>query len=117
VLFYEITDRDFKRRYVNERRNQEVKVRTNVVNSAGRSFSEIISLVDQVSQQVGNIAMAMQTIAVGSHEIVASMQLIEDVSKEISSRTQTVSAAAEEQSATMEKMRSQASRRLKWRKN
>lgn len=82
----------------------EVKVGTEVVNTAGRSFGEIIALVSQVSSQVGDISVAIQEMASGSQKVVSSMQEIDRVSKETAAHTQTVSAATEEQSASMEEI-------------
>ncbi|MBP2631751.1 MAG: hypothetical protein H6Q70_2379 [Firmicutes bacterium] len=83
---------------------REVKVGTEVVNTAGRSFNEIITLVGQVSSQVGKISSAIQEMANGSQQIVSSMQEIDSISKVAADHTQTVSAATEEQSASMEEI-------------
>jgi methyl-accepting chemotaxis protein len=83
---------------------REVKVGTEVVNTAGRSFNEITTLVGQVSSQVGEISSAIQEMANGSQQIVSSMQEIDSISKVTAAHTQTVSAATEEQSASMEEI-------------
>lgn len=84
----------------------EVKIGTEVVNTAGRSFGEIKALVGQVSKQVGDISAAIQEMAGGSQKVVLSMQEIDGISRETASHTQTVSAAIEEQSASMEEIAS-----------
>lgn len=82
----------------------EVKVGTEVVNTAGHSFGEIAELVKQVSNQVGGISAAIQEMAGGSRQIVSAMREIDRISKAAASHTQTVSAATEEQSASMEEI-------------
>ncbi|MDF2873532.1 MAG: mcpA 6 [Sporomusa sp.] len=83
---------------------REVKIGSDVVNSAGQAFAEIVSLVDQVSEQIKSIAAAVQGIASDSQEIVSSVQEIDVISKETAGQTQTVSAVTEEQSASMEEI-------------
>lgn len=82
----------------------EVKVGTEVVNRAGSAFAEIEALISQVSLQMGDIAAAIQQMAAGSHEIVASVKEIERISKDTADQTHTVSAAGEEQSASIEEI-------------
>lgn len=82
----------------------EVKVGTEVVNQAGLAFAEIETLISQVSLQMGDIAAAIQQMAAGSHEIVASVKEIERISKDTADQTHTVSAAGEEQSASIEEI-------------
>ncbi|MDF2633235.1 MAG: methyl-accepting chemotaxis sensory transducer [Pelosinus sp.] len=85
---------------------REVKIGTDVVNTAGTSFAEISSLATQVSSQVKDIATAISLVATASQEVVASIQEIEVISKETGAQTQTVSAATQEQSASMEEIAS-----------
>lgn len=82
----------------------EVRVGTEVVNRAGLAFAEIETLISQVSLQMGDIAAAIQQMAAGSHEIVASVKEIERISKDTADQTHTVSAAGEEQSASIEEI-------------
>jgi methyl-accepting chemotaxis protein len=82
----------------------EVKIGTDVVNTAGRAFGEIVSMVGQVSEQVKNISTVIQGIAGGSQEIVSAVREIDAISKDAASETQTVSAVTEEQSASMEEI-------------
>ncbi len=85
---------------------REVKLGTDVVNTAGGAFTEISSLASQVSSQVKDIASAIERVAAGSEEMVVSIREIETISKDTSAQTQTVSAATEEQSASMEEIAS-----------
>ncbi|HWR29944.1 MAG TPA: methyl-accepting chemotaxis protein, partial [Negativicutes bacterium] len=83
---------------------REVKLGSEVVNSAGEAFKEIMKVVDQVSLQVKEISVAIQQMTSGSQQIVASVQAIDKISKANVGQTQTVSAATEEQSASMEEI-------------
>ena len=80
---------------------REVKLGSEVVNSAGEAFKEIMAVVDQVSLQMKDISAAIQQMTGGSQQIVASIQAIDKISKANVGQTQTVSAATEEQSASM----------------
>lgn len=82
----------------------EVKLGTEVVNNAGRSFEEIFALIDQMSSQIQEISAAIQQMASGSQHIVTSVRDIDRISKDIAGQTQTVSAASEEQAASMEEI-------------
>ena len=83
---------------------QEVKVGTEVVNTAGIAFKEIVSLVVEVSSQLREISSAIQEMASGSQHIVESMREMDRISQEAEEQTQTVSAATQEQSASMEEI-------------
>lgn len=83
---------------------KEVRVGAEVVNQAGKTFSEIYTLFEGVSIQIREISAAIQQMAGGSQVIVSSVRDIDAVSKETSGQAQTVSAATEEQSATMEEI-------------
>lgn len=82
----------------------EVKIGSEVVNSAGEAFDEIVGLIGDVSTQVREISAAIKQMASGSQQIVDSVRDIDRVSKEASGQTQTVSAATEEQSASIEEV-------------
>lgn len=83
---------------------REVKIGTEVVNKAGKAFSEIVGLVERVSGQVKGISAAMQQMAGESETIVGSVQDIDRISKVAAGHTQTVSAATEEQAASMQEI-------------
>ena len=85
---------------------QEVKRGTEVVNTAGKTFGEIKSLVEQVSGQVRDISTAIETMASGSQNVVDAVKKIDKISAEAVDQTQTVSAATQEQSASMEEIAS-----------
>lgn len=84
--------------------SREVKMGAEVVSSAGRSFQEIVSLVNEVSSQIMEISSAIQQMSAGSQQIVAAVQNIDQIGRKSASRTQTVSTSTEEHSATVEEI-------------
>lgn len=80
---------------------QEVKLGTEVVNSAGQAFKEIVDSINLVSTQVKEISEAIQHMAENSQDIVVSITSIDNATKATSLHIQTVSAAAQQQSASM----------------
>ena len=85
---------------------REVKLGAEVVNTAGQAFHEIVTLVEQVSDQVREVSSTIEQMAIGSQQIVESVNRIDQLSKEAAGQAQTVSAATEEQSASMEEIAS-----------
>jgi methyl-accepting chemotaxis protein len=86
--------------------NREVRLGTEVVNTAGKAFSEIQFLINQVSKQVQGISTAIRQLAASSQEIVSAVKEIDKRSEDTAAQTETVSAATEEQSASMEEIAS-----------
>ena len=85
---------------------REVKLGAEVVNAAGQAFQEIVVLVNKVSEQVKKSSSAIDQMAVGSKQIVGSVNRIDNLSKKTTEEAQLVSAATEEQSASMEEIAS-----------
>lgn len=85
---------------------REVKLGAEVVNTAGKGFSEIIVLVNEVSEQVKGIATVIGQMMGSSQQVVSSISAVEKISQEIAGETQTVSAATQEQSASIEEIAS-----------
>lgn len=83
---------------------REVKIGAEVVGHAGRSFKEIVTLIEEVSSQIREISASIQLMASESKEIVASVYDIEKISKDAAEHTQTVAAATEEQSASIQEI-------------
>lgn len=77
-----------------------------LVNVAGGNFREIGEMVENVTKQVAVISKAIHEAAIGSQQIVASVQVVENLSRGAAAETQTVSAASEEQAASMEQIAS-----------
>ncbi|SHH08804.1 Methyl-accepting chemotaxis protein [Desulfosporosinus lacus DSM 15449] len=90
---------------INEGTHQ-VKLGTEVAETAGQAFNEISELINQVSSQIEEISEEIRQMAAGSERIVSSISDINETSKEITGQTQTVSAATEEQSASVEEIAS-----------
>jgi methyl-accepting chemotaxis protein len=80
----------------------EVHKGAEVVTIAGKSFNDILSMIEQVTKQVNEISGAIDTMADGSQQVVADVHAVSELSQTASSHTQNVAAAVEEQSATME---------------
>jgi len=85
---------------------KEVTKGSEVVNIAGQSFREIITMIGQISNQIRETLMAIAQINSGSQQIVNAMQEIDKESKRAVDESQTISAATEEQSASMEEIAS-----------
>jgi methyl-accepting chemotaxis protein len=82
--------------------SKEVKLGSDVVNTAGHAFEEILTFVTQVSDQVKEISEAIEHMAQSSEKIVTSVNQIDNLSKKATDQTQTVSAATQEQAASSE---------------
>ncbi|MBP2637967.1 MAG: methyl-accepting chemotaxis protein [Firmicutes bacterium] len=85
---------------------REVQAGTSAVNIAGQTFTEIATMVSDVSAEVKEISAAIEQMAGVSRTIVSAVQKIDSVSKSAVAEAQTVSAATEEQSASMEEIAS-----------
>lgn len=85
---------------------REVKTGTEVVTTAGQSFQEIVTLVEQVNNQIQDTSLGIEQMAARSQQTVASVKKIATISKNSADQTQTVSASTEEQSAAIEEIAS-----------
>ena len=83
---------------------KDVQAGIGIVDTAGKSFSEITDLVQQVSNQVQEISATTQEMASTTEQIVSSIQDIDRISQDAADQTQTVSAAVEEQTASLEQI-------------
>ncbi len=104
VLIGEIQDETTGAVLAMDEGNREVKIGAEVVNNAGIAFAEIVKLFDQVSTQVGQITSAVQRVAGGSQDIVATVKELEEINKDTAGQTQTVSAVTEQQAASMQQI-------------
>lgn len=86
--------------------NQEVDTGVKVVIGAGQSFSEILTMIRAITNQIHEISGAVEEITGGVGQVVDAVQNIDDESKAASEQTQTISAATEEQSASVEEIAS-----------
>ncbi|MBV7275094.1 MCP four helix bundle domain-containing protein [Clostridium sp. PL3] len=80
---------------------KEVDTGTDVVNIAGQSFSEILKMVSEISNQVYNVSNSINAITNEAKAAVISINDIRNISTEAAEETQTISAAAEQQSASI----------------
>ncbi|TWH45678.1 methyl-accepting chemotaxis protein [Sporomusa sp. KB1] len=83
---------------------QEVKTGSDVVDQAGKAFTDIDLHIKKVASIAQEAADGMQQLAASSQQVVESMKEVETFSREISSQTQSISAATEEQLASMEEI-------------
>jgi methyl-accepting chemotaxis protein len=83
---------------------EEVKTGAQVMVDAGRAFTEIAEMVQQVSGHIKAALATVQQVEQGSHKIVESIQEIEAVSRDTAAESETVSAATQQQSASMEEI-------------
>lgn len=83
---------------------KEVDAGANVVATAGASFSEILAMVRDMTNQIHEISAAIEEITRGTQNVVHAVQAIDQESQKTSEQTQTISAATEEQSAAIEEI-------------
>lgn len=83
---------------------QGVREGTAAVSEAGKSFEDILRMINAVNQQSSDISSTMEELAKNTQEVVGVVRAIDASSKDMSSKAQTVSAATEEQSASMEQI-------------
>ncbi|WP_019553928.1 methyl-accepting chemotaxis protein [Propionispira raffinosivorans] len=84
--------------------NKEVQTGSEVVVSAGQSFTNIVQRVNEVSLQVQEISDTMQRLADGGQNIVDLVGKVETVTKITVNQTHMVSASTQEQSASTEEI-------------
>ncbi|HZK54379.1 MAG TPA: methyl-accepting chemotaxis protein [Desulfosporosinus sp.] len=75
-----------------------------VVNNAGRSLSDISTMVNEVSGQVNEIASSIQQMVGGSQQIVSGVQDIGAVSQVTADQATTVSSAIEKFTASIDQI-------------
>ncbi len=86
--------------FMNESK-KEVDTGTDVVNIAGKSFSEILKMVREISNQIHNVSNSINAITNEAKASVISINDIKNISVQVADETQTISAAAEQQSASI----------------
>jgi methyl-accepting chemotaxis protein len=82
----------------------EVQVGSEVVDTAGKAFTEITTLVDEVSALGRRIIEAVEQVTNNSEKITHAMNQVDSIANATAGQSQTVSAATEEQSASMEEI-------------
>lgn len=91
-----------------ESTSKEVNEGIEIVDTAGKAFSQIEGSIVDVNVQIQEVSSAVQQMAAGAEQMVGSMESITKIAEESASGTQEVSAATEEQLASMEEIASSA---------
>ncbi|MCM0757322.1 methyl-accepting chemotaxis protein [Sporomusa sphaeroides DSM 2875] len=84
--------------------SRQVAAGSQVVRQAGESFVIIVSQVEKVTKEIGDISTAIHQMTTGSQQIVAAVHDIEVISTRAADKTQEVSGATQEQSAAMQEV-------------
>lgn len=79
----------------------QVKEGTQVVDNAGNTFNDIVSMVEQIAERSGKMEEIVTGLAKGSEDISAAVGKMDSMSRSVASEAETVSAATEEQTASM----------------
>ena len=87
---------------------QETKSGEVIMDKAGQTFGEIVSLMVDMNEEIRKMSERVNTVAAGTEGIVGTADRLSEASSLVSSETQTVSAATEEQSASVEEIASSA---------
>lgn len=87
----------------------EVRGGTEIIQQAGRSFSEIRLSIDSLAEQVQEVSGAVEEITAATDEIVESLRSVTTIAETTAASTQHVSAASQEQRASVEQIASSAS--------
>lgn len=80
----------------------EVQTGASIIKSTGESFYEIVSLVNEVSQQVATSYELMKKVVTSSKELQQAMTQIDSLSAKTAKQSETILATSQDQSATME---------------
>ena len=86
--------------------SKQVQVGSAVVNSAGKVFREIETLIAAATGKIHTVADEARQMAARGGQIVDSVREIEEISKENAMHTQSVSAATQQQTAAMQEVAS-----------
>ncbi len=86
--------------------SKQVQVGSAVVNSAGKVFREIETLIAAATGKIHTVSDEARQMAARGGQIVDSVREIEEISKENAMHTQSVSAATQQQTAAMQEVAS-----------
>ncbi len=86
--------------------SKQVQVGSAVVNSAGKVFQEIETLIAAATGKIHTVSDEARQMAARGGQIVDSVREIEEISKENAMHTQSVSAATQQQTAAMQEVAS-----------
>ncbi|MDR3597588.1 methyl-accepting chemotaxis protein [Clostridium sp.] len=79
----------------------QVKIGREVVDKAGQAFEDISKLVQEIANQIRDVATASESIAEGSQQVVSSMDKVDEISRGVSDQSQAINSSIEEQTAAM----------------
>jgi methyl-accepting chemotaxis protein len=90
---------------------QKVENGTAVVDNAGSTFSDIVTMVNEVAQESGEMEKLVADLHDGTGQISSAVAKIDDMSHNVANEAESVSAATEEETASMHEI-ADASRKL-----
>ncbi|MBU5590369.1 methyl-accepting chemotaxis protein [Clostridium sp. MSJ-4] len=93
-----------------EESSKAVNIGISIVGRAGKSFSEILLSVDNISVKMQDASAVIEEISAGSQSMVESIENMSKIFEETSGSSQNVAASAEEQTALMKEVASAAQR-------
>ncbi|WP_276912692.1 methyl-accepting chemotaxis protein [Aneurinibacillus aneurinilyticus] len=82
----------------------EAEAGTVIVDEAGRAFTRIFTLVQQVAEEVQEVSVSAEQISASTFQMTSSLEQLLLVSESIANGTQGVAAAAQEQLASIEEV-------------
>lgn len=83
---------------------EEVSNGVTIVQEAGSAFQDIVAKVEQVYHKIGDISRPMERVVQDSRMIVDAVYQSDALGQDIAEKTESISAAAQEQSASMEQI-------------
>lgn len=86
--------------------SQGVNEGIEAVNTADKTFQDIVKTIEHLADEIGNIASSMDMLVFGTENMKESIHSIDEVTKNNAAETQAVSAATEEQTASMQEIAS-----------
>lgn len=86
----------------------EIKKGNSTLQTVGEAFNEILTLIEQVNEQVEDLSAVSEEMSASSEEVSASIEEMANKAKQSSANAQQVAAASEEQLATIDDINSTA---------
>lgn len=91
------------------RGSSEVRAGTQSIMSTGEAFESIISIVDEVSDQLDGVSVAITKMVASGQVIAENIKTMEDSSRKTAEQAESVSASSEEQAAAINELSSASS--------
>lgn len=86
------------------RGSSEVRAGTQSIMSTGEAFESIISIVDEVSDQLDGVSVAIAKMVASGQVIAENIKTMEDSSRKTAEQAESVSASSEEQAAAINEL-------------